>query len=52
MKEILPPSTWEIEYWETHNNNLGLPQGTIFDSQSFVKWEARQRPVESSGPKK
>lgn len=57
MKEISLPRNGivplhEQDYWETHNENLGLPQGTVFDSQSYVRWEAKQKPIVSLEPKK
>lgn len=33
----------EQEYWESYNDNLGLPSGTIFSSRSYKSYQDTRR---------
>lgn len=31
--------TWETDYWESWNDDLGLPQGTIYSAKSYREYQ-------------
>ena len=42
MKDMLPPSPWEVEYWDTWAEALPVPKGTVFDARSYNSWKLTQ----------
>jgi len=39
MSERIPNvPVWEQDYWESWNDDLNLPTGTVYDSKSYNNW--------------
>jgi len=50
IQQQIPPAPWEVEYWRDWNTALGLPEGTINNSQDYQNYCTDQLCIMKNDP--